>query len=70
MNIFAPTAEELIFRAPLVIAFGTLSLFAWMGIAVSSVAFGAIHWFGKKISRLEVLSEKDSGNSTYACTNF
>lgn len=60
-NVWAPTAEELVFRAPLIIAFGALSPSAWIGILASSVVFGAVHWFGKKINILEILSKKESG---------
>lgn len=63
MYVWAPTAEELIFRAPLIMAFETISSSAWVGILASSVVFGAIHWFGKKISILEIISEKKSGNT-------
>ena|SRR3989344_3700349 len=62
VNVWAPTAEELIFRAPIIIAFGTMSSSAWIGILISSAVFGAIHWFGKKINILEILSEKEAGN--------
>lgn len=45
--IFAPTAEELIFRAPLIIVFGSMSPVAWYALLVSSAIFSLIHWFRK-----------------------
>ncbi len=62
-NIWAPTAEELIFRAPLIIAFGSITGNAWWGILASSVAFAFVHYFGKKINFLEVLSAKENGET-------
>lgn len=62
-NIWAPTAEELIFRAPLIVAFSVISPQAWIGILVSSVAFAAIHWFGKKVNILEIISKKEKGDA-------
>lgn len=41
--IYAPTLEELIFRAPLIVAFDRMSANAWIGIAISAAAFGLIH---------------------------
>lgn len=60
--VLYPTFEELIFRAPLIIAFSTMSSFAWYGILTSSVLFSLMHWFGKKIMLPEILSERKSGN--------
>ncbi|OHA50340.1 MAG: hypothetical protein A3A80_00600 [Candidatus Terrybacteria bacterium RIFCSPLOWO2_01_FULL_44_24] len=41
--IWAPTVEELIFRAPLIIVFGAMSPYAWIGIVVSNIIFAVIH---------------------------
>ncbi|MDP3696645.1 MAG: CPBP family intramembrane metalloprotease [Candidatus Taylorbacteria bacterium] len=62
-NIWAPTAEELIFRAPLIVAFGNISGNAWWGILASSIAFAFIHYFGKKINFLEVLLAKENSET-------
>lgn len=62
--IWAPTTEELIFRAPLIIGFSALTSFAWYGIVISSALFAAIHWSGNKLNILD-LNERDSnGNPT------
>lgn len=63
MNVWAPTIEELIFRAPLIIAFSTLSSFAWYGILASSVLFSLTHWFGKKIGMPEILSAQEENEN-------
>ena len=47
ISLYAPALEELVFRAPLIIIFDTVSGYAWIGILVSSVIFAAIHRFGK-----------------------
>ncbi|MDP3770051.1 MAG: CPBP family intramembrane metalloprotease [bacterium] len=62
-NVFAPTAEELIFRAPLIIAFSTMSSAAWYGLFASSVLFAMAHWRGKKISMQDILSVQDNEKS-------
>ena len=41
--IWAPFAEELMFRMPLIIIFGTLSGPAWCGIILSAAIFAASH---------------------------
>ena len=56
--LLAPTIEELMFRAPLIIAFGALSPAAWCGIVASSALFAASHWPGKKFLFSEVLSAR------------
>jgi len=57
--VWAPAEEELIFRAPLIIACSTLSSVAWYGVFISSVLFALMHWFGEKIWMPEILSELD-----------
>lgn len=42
--IFAPTFEEFFFRLPLIVIFSDVSGNAWLGILVSAVLFGAIHY--------------------------
>lgn len=46
--VYAPAVEELIFRAPLIIAFSSVTTNAWYGILASSLAFSLMHLFGKK----------------------
>lgn len=46
--IWAPTAEELLFRAPLIIAFDAMSPFAWYGIFISSALFSLVHWLERE----------------------
>jgi len=62
-NIWAPVFEELLFRAPIIIAFGALSGYAWLGIGASAVLFSAIHYFGKHIYFLDVLEKSGNGNN-------
>jgi|GEM_PF-1694387 membrane protease YdiL (CAAX protease family) len=45
MYILSPTAEELIFRGPLLLLFSSVTSSAWIGIAVSALLFGVFHWF-------------------------
>lgn len=42
--IFAPTADELLFRAPLLILFSQLSPSAWGGIIALALGYGLLHW--------------------------
>ena len=44
--LWAPLLEELIFRAPIVVLFGSISNYAWIGISISSALFAAIHCIG------------------------
>lgn len=61
--IYAPALEELIFRAPLIIIFDTVSGYAWIGILVSSVVFGVMHYFGKfAVIGFEVIKETSIAN--------
>ena len=62
INVWAPAVEELIFRAPLIIAFGAMSSVAWYGVFASSGLFALSHWFGKKIWMLDILSARENGN--------
>lgn len=57
--IYGPSLEELIFRAPLIIAFSEMSSFAWYGVFASSGIFALLHWFGKKIWLPEVFSARE-----------
>lgn len=52
--IFAPTLEELIFRAPIIIAFRSMTTYAWCGVVASSSLFAAMHWFGEKVDASEL----------------
>lgn len=61
--VWAPAVEELVFRAPLIIAFSSVSPTAWYGIFASSGLFALAHWFGKKIWMTEILSTR--GNSEH-----
>lgn len=61
-SVWAPAVEELIFRAPLIIAFGAMSSVAWYGVLASSALFALPHWFGKKIFMTDVLSAKENSN--------
>jgi len=61
-NVWAPAVEELIFRAPLIIAFGAMSSVAWYGVFVSSGLFALSHWFGNKIWMPEILSARENGD--------
>lgn len=62
-NILAPTAEELLFRAPIIIAFGAISGSAWKWIIVSAVIFSLIHWFGKKIKIDDIILHRMKGEN-------
>lgn len=59
--IWFPAVEELIFRAPLIIAFSAVSSGAWYGIFASSILFALTHWFGKKIFLEEIFSAGENG---------
>ena len=60
--VFAPAVEELIFRAPLIIIFSTVSSDAWYGIFVSSGLFALAHLYEKKIWIYDILDERKNGN--------
>ena len=62
INVWAPAVEELIFRAPLIIAFGAMSSVAWYGVFASSGLFALSHWLGKKILMPDILSARENGN--------
>ncbi len=59
--VYGPMVEELIFRAPLIIAFSALSATAWYGIYASSAVFALIHWRGKKIFVDAVINAREEG---------
>ena len=61
--IFAPALEELVFRVPLIIAFGELSPVAWYGIVASSILFSLLHWFGSKISMFDIFVAEENGEN-------
>ena len=61
--ILAPTWEELVFRAPIIIAFSGLSQSAWYGILISSVLFSLLHWFGNKVTFFEIINARDNGEN-------
>ena len=60
----APLREELLFRAILILLFPSLTLGAWITIAILATGFGAIHWKGQVALVLEDLrawsEERDS----------
>jgi len=55
--VFAPTSEELFFRAPLIIMFSSLSEPAWYGIVISGILFGFLHIFGQKLFLEDITDE-------------
>lgn len=61
-NVGGPAVEELIFRAPLIIAFSAMSSVAWYGVFASSTVFALLHWPGKKILMPDILSTKENGD--------
>lgn len=60
-NVLAPAWEELAFRAPLVIAFTSLSSGAWTWMIISSVLFAAVHLFKKGVTDLDLFAQKKAG---------
>ena len=62
LYVWAPVAEELLFRAPLVVIFSDLSGNAWLGIWISGLLFSLVHYFGNKITLFEVLLSKERGD--------
>lgn len=60
--IFAPTLEEIIFRAPLVIAFNSVTSLAWYGIFVSTIIFALSHVIGRHIRLEDVIEAQSSGD--------
>lgn len=62
LTVLSPAVDELIFRVPLIIAFGAISSVAWYGVFASSGLFALSHWFGKKIRMSEIIYAKENGN--------
>lgn len=54
-----PFLEELIFRAPLVIIFQSVSRLSWPWIVLSALAFGLIHWRGNKLTLEELTDDQE-----------
>ena len=63
LNLGAPAVEELIFRAPLIIIFDSISSTAWYGILISSLLFGLAHFFGKKVSMSDLFSARENNEN-------
>ncbi len=59
LYICAPTIEELLFRAPLIILFSSVTSHAVLGITASAVLFGLMHIFNKKVKLPQILSESN-----------
>lgn len=59
--LWAPSFEELVFRAPLIVIFPAISSKAWIGIWISSILFVFIHWFNKPLSLIELYRKKENG---------
>lgn len=47
--VSAPAIEEVLFRAPLIIAFPQISADAWPWLLASSAVFGSVHWFRRLV---------------------
>ncbi len=62
--ILAPIQEELIFRSVVIIAFTNISIGAWIGITISAILFGLMHWRGSKIPLSEIIWAKNLGKIT------
>lgn len=60
-EVRAPAVEELIFRAPLIVAFSTISSVAWYAIFASGGLFALAHCLGKEIYTRDVLSARKKG---------
>lgn len=59
--VWAPTAEELVFRVALVVIFPTMTSTAWIWIIVMSILFGAVHWFGKHVPISALIEAREKG---------
>jgi membrane protease YdiL (CAAX protease family) len=55
----APFLEELTFRAPLIVLFGSLSKQAWLGIVLSAAAFAALHFPNSRLVLSEITGTKE-----------
>lgn len=60
----APCVEELIFRAPLIYCFSSMTRTAWISVALSSVVFGILHWSGDFVSTNVVITQKTTSDQT------
>lgn len=58
INVNGPLWEELVFRAPLVLLFPVVSNSAWLGIGLSSIAFGSTHWSQNYGTKFETKKEE------------
>lgn len=61
---WAPTAEELIFRLPLLIAFDRFSTTAWIFIALQALLFGLVHDKKKDADMKQIFRKRGTGEAT------
>jgi membrane protease YdiL (CAAX protease family) len=61
--IFGPVLEELIFRAPLVVLFSSLTDLVWIWIIISSILSALLHWKGKKVTLTEIFEADMRGET-------
>jgi membrane protease YdiL (CAAX protease family) len=61
-NVFAPFTEELVFRGPLVIFFGSLTGNAWVAILTSAALFAALHLTNPALILPEEIIKKENDN--------
>ena len=59
IHLLLPFREELIFRAPLIVAFGSLSPHAWIAVLLAAAVVAAFHSRGNQLTLSEVLSEHE-----------
>ncbi len=57
-NVLAPTAEELFFRAPIIVMFPDMGGHAWTAILISAVLFSLAHIREKNLGVNEILNTK------------
>lgn len=63
VSVCSPAVEEVLFRAPLIIMFSSLSSNAWYGIILSSALFSLLHLPKLKIANIyTILAEWQKGN--------
>lgn len=58
--VWAPTAEELVYRAPIIVIFSAMSENAWYGVIASGVLFGLTH-LKNQGEEIDQLFEEDGG---------